>query len=116
MWRRPLAWGAVGGGIAGLVVLGLLLWFRAAPPEHKQMTGAGTPASAPANLAARTAIDDMACWFAAPAGRSARCGILTVPERWNASQSRPFHLRFVVFRGDAGGAADPIVYIAGGPG
>jgi pimeloyl-ACP methyl ester carboxylesterase len=104
-----------------LIVLGLLLWFRGPSAAPKEVTGRSvTPvvvtAPIPANLAARTTIDDMACWFAAPAGRSARCGILTVPERWNASPSRSLHLRFVVFRGDADSAADPIIYIAGGPG
>ncbi|HKW53243.1 MAG TPA: hypothetical protein VJO12_06100, partial [Stellaceae bacterium] len=101
MWRRPLAWGGIGGGIAGLAVLGLLLWFRAAPAEHRGAAAASrslTPvvatglAPAPAGASARTAITDMACWFAAPAGRSARCGILTVPERWDAAASRSLHL------------------------
>jgi pimeloyl-ACP methyl ester carboxylesterase len=123
MWRRPLAWGGIGGGIAGMVVLGLLLWFRAAPTEHRGAAQRGlTPivatglAPAPASAGVRTAIADIACWFAAPAGRSARCGILTVPERWDAAATRSLHLRFVVFRGDAGGAADPVIYLAGGPG
>jgi pimeloyl-ACP methyl ester carboxylesterase len=123
MWRRSLAWGVVGGGIAGLAVLALLLWFRAAPAEPKGMASRGlTPIVAtglvpvPAGAGVRTAIDDVPCWFPAPVGRSARCGILTVPERWSGAPSRPLHLRFVVFRGDAGGAADPVIYLAGGPG
>ncbi|HEX6841317.1 MAG TPA: hypothetical protein VF113_07305, partial [Stellaceae bacterium] len=123
MWRHPLAWGGIGGGIAGLVVLVLLLWVRAAPADHREgLQRSLTPivatglAPAPASTAVRTAIADIPCWFAAPAGRSARCGILTVPERWDAAASRPLHLRFVVFRGDAGGAADPVIYLAGGPG
>src|SRR6185437_6672283 len=125
MWRRPLAWGGIGGGIAGLVVLGLLLWFRATPAERgaaaqHSLTPLVAPGLAPARTSAsagaRAAIADIACWFAAPAGRSARCGILTVPERWDVAGSRPLHLRFVVFRGDAGGAADPVIYLAGGPG
>jgi pimeloyl-ACP methyl ester carboxylesterase len=56
------------------------------------------------------------CWFAVPAGRDARCGVLTVPEQWDAAQSRLLHLRFVVFRGSNRSETDPIVYLAGGPG
>src|SRR5260370_38961118 len=104
MWRRPLAWGAVGGGIAGLAVLGLLLWFRAAPAEPKGMAGPGVtpavatglaPGPASPNPGARTAIDDAACWFPVPAGRSAPCGILPRPERGTAAPARPLHLRVV---------------------
>src|SRR5689334_18698670 len=56
------------------------------------------------------------CWFAVPAGRDARCGVLTVPEQWDGAQSRLLRLRFVVFRGSNRSATDPIVYLAGGPG
>ena len=123
MWRRPLAWGAAGGGGAGLAVLLLLAWFRApqvepGPAARSVVTpvvALATGARAPA-ASIRTGIEDVACWFAVPAGRGARCGILTVPERWGAAQSRVLRLRFVVFRGEAGGALDPVIYLAGGPG
>jgi pimeloyl-ACP methyl ester carboxylesterase len=123
MGRRPLVWGACGGGLAGLLLLAVLLWLRApGPPEPNRMvprlvsasTGATLPAAA--LNAAKPGVEDMPCWFAAPAGRSARCGSLAVPERWTGSPSRLIHLRFVVFRGDPGGPPDPIVYLAGGPG
>jgi pimeloyl-ACP methyl ester carboxylesterase len=128
MRYRPLAWGAVGGGAAGLAVLTALLWFRTAPlPEGAQgrASGAGAPvtASAPAMPRSTTALPgptpaltDVPCWFPLPAGREARCGILTVPETWAAPGSRLLKLHFVVLRGAVGGSAPPLVYLPGGPG
>jgi pimeloyl-ACP methyl ester carboxylesterase len=123
MWRRPLARGAAGGIVVGMAVLGLLLWFRTAPPDSAASAGRSPSVVAATGLAlpppsagVRPAIADVACWFAVPAGKSARCGILTVPERWGAASSRPLHLRFVVFRAAPGGAGDPVIYLAGGPG
>ncbi len=111
-----------------MAVLLLLAWLRAPEIEPNAtrdgiapIVTAVTPAAAvavakPPLPAARMGIEDIACWFAVPAGRSTRCGVLTVPERWGAAQSRGLRLRFVVFRGGAGGALDPIIYLAGGPG
>lgn len=62
-------------------------------------------------------IEAMDCWFPVPAGRSARCASLVVAERLDDPKSRLLHLRFVVFEGQgAAHAADPVVYISGGPG
>jgi pimeloyl-ACP methyl ester carboxylesterase len=120
MARGPLLWGACGGGLAGVMVLVGLVWLRSADPhEQNRAPGRGlAPANAVAALpaGAKPGIEDVPCWFAVPAGRSARCGSLAVPERWTGSPSRLLLLRFVVFRGDAGGAEDPVIYLAGGPG
>ncbi len=58
----------------------------------------------------------MPCWFPLPPERDARCGALTVPEQWGAARSRMLHLRFVIFRGATEPAADPLIYLVGGPG
>src|SRR5580658_785156 len=120
MARGPLLWGACGGGLAGVMVLVGLVWLRSADPhEQNRAPDRGlAPANAVAALpaGAKPGIEDVPCWFAVPAGRSARCGSLAVPERWTGSPSRLLHLRFVVFRGDPGGAEDPVIYLAGGPG
>jgi pimeloyl-ACP methyl ester carboxylesterase len=122
MGRRPLLWGACGGGLAGLLLLVVLVWLRTpGPVEPSRTVSRVTPAATAATqgagalAAARPGIEDMPCWFAPPAGRSARCGSFAVPERRGAP-SRLLHLRFVVFRGDPGGAEDPVLYLAGGPG
>jgi pimeloyl-ACP methyl ester carboxylesterase len=104
-WRSPLLWGAVGGGLAGVAVLVMLVWFRG---------GQATATAAAEQIA--PGIEDVACWFTVPAGRQARCGALAVPEQWTGPPRRLLHLRFVVFRGDGAGALDPVIYLAGGPG
>jgi pimeloyl-ACP methyl ester carboxylesterase len=124
MGRGPLLWGACGGGLAGVMVLIGLVWLRSADPHEQSrapdrgLAPTNAIAALPATVmaGAKPGIEDVPCWFAVPAGRSARCGSLAVPERWTGPPSRLLHLRFVVFRGDPGGDEDPVIYLAGGPG
>ncbi len=118
MWRTPLVLSILAGALVGIGVLSLLvMWPRSAPRPAVVAPAVVTPTVvAPAARPAEK-LEDVACWFPVPTGHDARCGVLTVPERWGSAQpSRSLHLRFVVFRGPAGAAADPIVYISGGPG
>ena len=101
-----------GAGIALLVVV----MSEPAPPEPKRAAAAPPVAAAVPDLAVPR-IEPATCWFAIPSGRAARCGSLVVAERHDDPRSRQLHLRFVVFEGEgATHAADPIIYIAGGPG
>ena len=58
------------------------------------------------------------CRFPAPVLRTVECGDLVVPEdRWDATNTRSIRLHVGIFRtGNPEAAADPIVYLAGGPG
>jgi pimeloyl-ACP methyl ester carboxylesterase len=61
------------------------------------------------------------CAFALPAGRtegtSVRCGSLVVPENREQPDGRAVRLAVAIFKNPAGTtAADPIVYLSGGPG
>jgi pimeloyl-ACP methyl ester carboxylesterase len=98
----------------------------AAPPDAANPVPVPgiTPAAAPTPLPPATtspaapaaevrAID---CWFRHPAGNGAHCGILTVPERWDAGGSRLLQLRFAVLRRGSDISADPVIYVPGGPG
>ena len=121
--RRP-AWLLrallLGTGI-GVVVLALLLLLpyivppfphSRADPIAEKPTPAITVARAPAR-----AIENVSCWFSAPPGHTARCGILHVPEkRDGVGASRQLGLRFAVLGHTASAETDPIVYISGGPG
>ncbi|HVJ51632.1 MAG TPA: alpha/beta fold hydrolase [Aliidongia sp.] len=103
---------ATAGAVAGVLAIALLgaarhpTAMRAAP----QLAAAG-PASA-----AQPRVETLPCWFPVPAGRSARCGRLIVPEDWDDLSSRSLALRFVVFPGSQGDAAEPLIYVSGGPG
>jgi pimeloyl-ACP methyl ester carboxylesterase len=115
---RALLLGA-GIGAAALALL-LLLPYLAAPAVRSPATPTAAD-SAPATIttprAPAAAIENIACWFAAPAGHTARCGILHVPEKRTATATpRELGLRFAVLGHGTPAAADPIVYISGGPG
>jgi len=96
------------GVLAGLAVLALLVAMPALAPAR-------APA-VPAAVADPVGVEDVPCWFTAPVGHQARCGILIVPERRGAAQGRSLRLRFVVLREGPATGLDPIVYISGGPG
>jgi pimeloyl-ACP methyl ester carboxylesterase len=94
----------------------MFIWLDRATrpgPAPSAPSAAATKAISPAES---SGLEDTACWFPIPSGRHARCGILTVPEQWQAARSRSLHLRLVVFRGDAPGLADSLIYLNGGPG
>jgi pimeloyl-ACP methyl ester carboxylesterase len=129
--RWPLVVAAVAGGVAALAVLGFVVWLgERSAPSAPEVTNSIDAVPAPGRALPtvssegaqtvdrpeREGLVDTACWFPVSVGRQARCGVLTVPERWNAAPSRVLHLRFVVFRGAANGHADPIIYVSGGPG
>jgi pimeloyl-ACP methyl ester carboxylesterase len=98
--------------VAGSIILATSVWLAYRPRPARVATNS-TETAAPIE---RNRIEMMQCWFAVPTGRDARCGVLTVPEQWDEVQARLLHLRFVVFRGSDRSEADPIVYLAGGPG
>jgi pimeloyl-ACP methyl ester carboxylesterase len=106
----------------GAAVLGLLLVlpYLAAPRMHSPATPAATASALTTITPARAptpAIDNVACWFTAPPGHTARCGILRVPERRDATgASRELGLRFAILGHTPPVLPDPIVYISGGPG
>jgi pimeloyl-ACP methyl ester carboxylesterase len=113
----------LGAGL-GAAVLGLLLLlpYLAAPPVRSPAMPAAA-ASAPTRTGITTArapsaaIENVACWFATPHGRAARCGILHVPEKREAAgASRQLGLRFAILSDGTPAGTDPIVYISGGPG
>src|SRR5579871_1165324 len=94
---RRHAWIVVSilGGLGiGLAVLSFLLLLpsptapRSAPPPSVAAATTPSPAAttssaAPAAAAsAAPSIKMVDCWFAAPAGHAARCGVLSVPEQW----------------------------------
>ena len=106
----------------GAAVLGLLLVlpYLAAPRVHSPTMPAAT-ASTPTTItptrAPTSAIEKVACWFTAPPGHTARCGILRVPERRDAAgASRQLGLRFAILGHSTPASTNPIVYISGGPG
>src|SRR5579883_63611 len=110
MRRRWMFGFAAGVGLA--VLVSLLVWFLV-PPRREAPRTASRDVAAPAEAGT---LDFISCWFAVPEGRHARCGVLTVPENWGAPHSRSLHLRLVIFQGAVGGAADPVIYLPGGPG
>jgi pimeloyl-ACP methyl ester carboxylesterase len=58
-----------------------------------------------------------ACWFTVPQGQSALCGTVSVPERRDQPDGRRILLPFAVLRSTARTpAADPVIYVEGGPG
>jgi pimeloyl-ACP methyl ester carboxylesterase len=112
--RRP-AWvlRSIGFGLAlGIVLLSVLLLVLhvTAPPTVRP--SATVAEAAPSN----PSVTDVACWFSAPSGHAARCGVLSVPERWDVASSRRLQLRFAILRRTATVTTEPIVYISGGPG
>jgi pimeloyl-ACP methyl ester carboxylesterase len=112
--NRPWLVGALAGGLA---VLGLATWLDAGSVPPPAVPGAAIDRAKSEVRPDRAGLETVACWFALPTGRAARCGVLTVPERWGDARSRPLHLRFVVFRADpSAGAGDPVIYLGGGPG
>jgi pimeloyl-ACP methyl ester carboxylesterase len=54
------------------------------------------------------------CPIDIPAGRTARCGTLTVPLDYGAPEATQLDLSVMVFEGEAAG--DPAIYLEGGPG
>src|SRR4051812_40163945 len=56
------------------------------------------------------------CKFDVPAGRSVQCGYLIVPEDRSAPGKRTIRLHVGIFKAGAKSAADPIVFLDGGPG
>ncbi len=81
-----------------VLVLALLL---TAPPARGQ--------AGPQFAAAR-------CPFAVPKGLSVRCGYLSVPENRARPDSPQIRLMVSIVRGRAPRAADPVLYLSGGPG
>jgi len=58
-----------------------------------------------------------ACWFSEAEGRTARCGLFTVPENRRKPDSRTIRLPVVVLEAaDHAAGKEPILYVTGGPG
>ena len=107
---RSIVFG-VGIGLAFLALLLLLPRLMATPPPRP---GPDIIADAPPSPTPSLSMVD--CWFNTPAGHTARCGVLSVPEQWGVAASRLLKLRFAVLRRAATATDTPIVYISGGPG
>jgi pimeloyl-ACP methyl ester carboxylesterase len=90
-------------GIACIAILGLVR-HGSAPAASQSVT---------LNL---PRIETVPCWFPLPAGRTARCGKLFVPEDWAVPAARSIALSYVVFPAAETSALEPLVYISGGPG
>jgi pimeloyl-ACP methyl ester carboxylesterase len=90
-------------GIAVAVAL-LVLWTSTRTPA---------PVAAPAGPEAPPHVETRPCWFTIPPGRAAQCGAVV---EGPAEAGLPVEIRFVVVRAEAAVAADPVVYINGGPG
>lgn len=56
------------------------------------------------------------CQFTIPKGMAISCGILTVPEDRAKPQGKQIQLAVAIARGAGKRAADPVLYLAGGPG
>jgi pimeloyl-ACP methyl ester carboxylesterase len=58
------------------------------------------------------------CPFPVPVDHVVSCGVITLPERRDVTNGATVKLPVAVYKppGDAGAAADPVVYLAGGPG
>lgn len=75
---------------------------------------AGAPVAAQAPV---VAFEKTACPERIAAGEKVDCGVLTVPEKRGSASARTVRLPVTIFRSrSATPAADPIVYLAGGPG
>jgi pimeloyl-ACP methyl ester carboxylesterase len=99
---------------SALVAVALFSVHRPTPsPAPAVVPTENVETVAPADV---VGIEDVTCWFTIPAGRNARCGLLSVPEQRGAARSRVLHLHFVVFQGTAQSSVSPLVYLAGGPG
>lgn len=118
MPRRSLMWGAVAGIVGGAVFLLFLALLRSSFAPAPPLAGAAMPVARSAGTVVKVGLRDVPCWFEIPADHPTRCGILTVPERWDAPHSHALHLKFVVFRATAVPALhpEPILYLSGGPG
>jgi pimeloyl-ACP methyl ester carboxylesterase len=87
------------------------------PPTVSDGAGPpGTQAKLPSSASGR--LVGTVCPFTVPTGWDARCGKLTVPaDRTGANTTRSLSLAVAVFKSSsAAPAADPVVYLAGGPG
>jgi hypothetical protein len=78
-----------------------LLWFAGSPAT-------AAPVSSPLEFSASCSVEG------APSG--SRCGTLRVPADRGRPAGRQLKLRFVLVPGQAPGPADPLFYLAGGPG
>ena len=111
--RRP-AWflrAIILGAAFGAAALSFLLVVPYLTSHKSTATPTAEAPSSPAST-----IEDVTCWFSTPAGHTARCGILRVPENRSAPQTHPIGLRFVILGRTTAATADPVVYISGGPG
>jgi pimeloyl-ACP methyl ester carboxylesterase len=83
-----------------------------APAPASSTTAASTP-----NPIGASQYEKTDCWFKAPLGRDVECGWLTVPEDHTKPTGKTIKLAVARFKSDASQpAADPIVYLEGGPG
>ena len=56
------------------------------------------------------------CQFTIPKGMAISCGFLTVPEDRSKAEGKQIQLAIAIARGAGKRAADPVLYLAGGPG
>src|SRR5215469_13174037 len=106
---------ALGLGILSLLLVLPRLLSSPSPRPTVAATAAQPNVAAVMAQPTEATIRNIDCWFAAPPGHAARCGVLNVPERRDAP-SRMLQLRFAVLRHAAATNGDPVVYISGGPG
>jgi pimeloyl-ACP methyl ester carboxylesterase len=71
----------------------------------------------PHEAAPLASYEGVACPFDSPSGVNVKCGTLSVPESYAQPDGRRIELAVAIFASSAGKpAADPVVYLSGGPG
>jgi pimeloyl-ACP methyl ester carboxylesterase len=76
-----------------------------------------SPAAPPARAQQAPPFEPVACWFALPRDLRIDCGYLLVPENRARPEGRTLRLAVAVVRArSAEPAADPLLYLSGGPG
>lgn len=81
------------------------------------LTATQLRAAAPDKLPVPPAFTPSACAVPVPPGEKIECGMLTVAEHRGKADSRAIALPVMIFRSSAAApAADPVVYLPGGPG
>lgn len=120
--NRIILWGGLGilVCLGTFVVAGLYYWLRmgqAIPTTNlpTQPAVATLPSSTPQNYTAN--FEAGACPFVPPAGSTVDCGFVTVPEDRSGDLSDTLRLAIAIYRSASPNpAADPIIYVSGGPG
>ncbi|HYG84646.1 MAG TPA: alpha/beta hydrolase [Azospirillum sp.] len=97
--------------------LSLRLLSRLAAPALLLCLALFAPLAVGSAAAAQGRFVPAPCWFTPPEGEAVLCGTVAVPERRDRPSPRTLHLAVAVLRSTAAKpAADPVIFIEGGPG